>query len=170
MRRLPRFALALLWLLALSMPTYAQVPENELKAAVIYNFMQFTQWPDKTDAGSALILCMATENGLYDAMQRVARRAAGREVTVIPIKNAGVGDCHAVFLSEEDKRRATQFLRLLTGPVLSITDDASVIPGEAMIFMSVERNKIVFSVNNAKAVSSGLSLSSRLLRLAKSVQ
>lgn len=170
MRRLQRFALVLSWLSAMPMLACAQVPETELKAAVIYNFMQFTQWPDKADADSALILCMPSENGLFDSMQRVASRGAGRQVTVIPITNAGIGDCHAVFLGEEDKRRASQFRRLLTGPVLSITDDASMMPGEAMILMSVEKNRIVFSVNNAKVVTSGLSLSSRLLRLARSVQ
>jgi hypothetical protein len=168
MRCLPRLFFTLLLLTQVWMPAYAQVSESELKAAVIYNFVQFTQWPDKSGS-SVITLCMSPESGLYAALQKVAARPAqGREVAVVPIVNAGSGDCQAVFMTYEDKRRLPQFQRLLTGPVLSITDDPAA--GDMMIVMSVERNRIVFSVNNAKAVSTGLSISSRLLRLARSVQ
>jgi hypothetical protein len=170
MRRLLRLFLLLPWLASVPQPVHAQVQEDELKAAVIYNFMQFTQWPDKAGAGTPLNLCMSPENALYGALLRVAARSAGREVAVVPIINAGIGDCDAIFMSYEDKRKAGHFQRLLAGPVLSVTDDATVLPGEMMIVMSVERSRIVFSVNNARAVASGLSISSRLLRLARSVQ
>lgn len=157
-----------LWLAGLA-PACAQVQEEALKAAVIYNFVQFTQWPDKSNA--PLYLCASADNPLYEALQRaVAQPRQGREVIVVPIANAGPGDCHVVFMSNDDKRRAAQFQRLLAGPVLGVTDDPSSLPSEMTIVMSLERNRIVFSVNNARALASGLSISSRLLRLARSVR
>lgn len=169
MHCLPRLSLLFLLIMQVWSPAQAQVPESELKAAVIYNFVQFTQWPDKTV--NVLNLCVSPESGLYDALQKAVRKPAqGREVQVVPIMNAGSGDCHIVFVTYEDKRKLSQFQRLLTGPVLSITDDTAAPAGEVMIVMAMERNRIVFSVNNAKATSSGLTISSRLLRLARSVQ
>lgn len=161
----------LLYLLLLCLPAmaYAQVQESELKAAVIYNFVQFTQWPDK--AGVQINLCVSPENRLHDDLQKIAARPTqGREVVIVPVMNAGIGDCHVVFMGGEDRRKSAQFQRLLAGPVLSITDDDALLPEDMIIVMSVERSRIVFSVNNAKAVSSGLSISSRLLRLARSVK
>lgn len=169
MRRLLRLLFLLLSPTAL--PVHAQVQETDLKAAVIYNFVQFTQWPDKAGTTSTINICVSPENALYDALQKTAARPVqGREVVVVPMMNAGVGDCHVVFMSADDKRKSAQFQRLLAGPVLGVTDDAAVLPGEMIIVMSIEKSRIVFSVNNAKAVSSGLSISSRLLRLARSIQ
>ena len=162
-----------LFLLILCLPAgvHAQVQETELKAAVIFNFMQFTQWPDRPGAYSGINLCVSAENPIYEALLRAATKPVqGREVSIVPIVNAGIGDCHVVVMGGDDRRKAAQFQRLLVGPVLGISDDAGALPGEMIIVMGVERARIVFSVNNAKAVASGLSISSRLLRLARSVQ
>lgn len=166
------FLIVIMWLLAGMLPSYAQERESELKGAFIYNFVKFTQWQDRVDTNSTINVCASPESALYDALQRAENRPGrGREIVVVPLMNAGLGDCHVVVVTYEDNRKLAHIRRLLSsGPVLGVTDDPTALPGEMIIVMSMDRSRVVFSVNNTRAVSLGLSISSRLLRLARSVQ
>lgn len=150
----------------------AQVPENEMKAALVYNFIQFTQWPDKAMSGTTFNLCAAPDSAIYPALQKLSGRPVlGKEISIVPLHNAGVGDCNVLMVGGEDNKQAAHARKLLaSGPVLGITDDPATMSGDVIIVMMVDSNRVVFSINNTKANAAGIFVSSRLLRLARTVQ
>lgn len=149
-----------------------QVPEHELKAAFIYNFIQFTQWPEGQLKGSNLNVCVSQGTILHMALQAIAGKSAhGRVIALQPLPSAPVAGCHVLVAEMSDRPRLPQIRRAIsTEPVLTITDDPDLMRDGFMIGMLVEGNRIAFLVDNTRAAEVKLIVSSRLLRLAKSVR
>lgn len=155
------------------MPTRssAQVPEHDLKAAFIFNFIQFTTWPEAALKGPTINLCATPGTILYMALEPIARKTIhNRMITLRSLADAPVGACHVIVASASDRERKAHILRLAEPPgVLTITDDTDAIPDGMMIAMGIMGGKISFVVDNALATKHGLTVSSRILRLARSV-
>jgi hypothetical protein len=149
-----------------------QVPEHELKAAFIYNFIQFTQWPEGQLKGSTLNVCVSPGNILHLALQAIAGKTAhGRAIALQPLPSAQVAGCHVLVAEMSDRARLPQIRRAISAEaVLTITDDPELMREGFMIGMLVEGNRIAFIVDNSRAAEVKLVISSRLLRLAKSVR
>lgn len=143
-----------------------------LKAAFLYNFAKFTQWPaEALKAGAPLIMC-ANDDEVADALARATegRVVDGHRVEVRPVgANAPrLRDCHVLYVSDLDRTGALQLLETLKGaPVLTVSDlDQFVqIGGVAQFF--VEGGQMRFAINLESARRAGLQLSSKLLSLAK---
>ncbi|HNN09268.1 MAG TPA: YfiR family protein [Azospira sp.] len=173
MRSPSRLLAAVRALLVLATPqAFAQAPEHDLKAAFIYNFIQFTQWPDAAMKGGTINLCSSPGTMLNMALQGIAGKTAhGRAIAIVPLAGAAPGDCHVVVVTEDDRGRAAMVRKIAgTGAVLSITDDPEILREGLLIGMALDGKRIVFTIDNSRAVTAGLVLSSRLLRLARSVQ
>ncbi|MFC5299783.1 YfiR family protein [Azospira restricta] len=149
-----------------------QVPEHDLKAAFIYNFVQFTQWPKDTLKGPSLTVCASQGSALYMALQAVSGKVVNeRRIVLLPLADANAGDCQVVVATEGDRPRVAAIRRASEGgAVLTVTDDADLIREGMMIGMAVDAGRMSFIVDNTRAGRAGLVISSRLLRLAKSVQ
>lgn len=147
-------------------------PEHELKAAFIYNFIQFTQWPENQLKGSTLNVCVSPGTILHMALQAiVGKNAHGRVIALQPLPSAQVAGCHVLVAEMSDRVRLPQIRRAIsTEPVLTITDDPELMREGFMIGMLVEGHRIAFLVDNTRATEAKLVVSSRLLRLAKNVR
>ena len=74
-------------------------------------------------------------------------------------------------VTEDDRGRAAMVRRIAgAGAVLSITDDPEILREGLLIGMALDGKRITFTIDNSRATTAGLVLSSRLLRLARSVQ
>lgn len=151
---------------------WAQAPEHDLKAAFIYNFVQFTSWPETALKGSTINLCVSQGTRLYMALQAIAGKPAhNRAILLRPLAEAQAGDCHVLVASADDRERTSLLRRLAERqPVLTITDDPELIRDGMMIGMALDNGRIAFIIDNTRAAQHGLAISSRLLRLARSVQ
>jgi hypothetical protein len=173
-RLLPRPLLRLLAVaLGLAAATAAhaeQAPEEELKAAFIYHFVQFTQWPK--DTGPQLTICAGRGSPLYAALEGIAGKPANdRRIALRPLADPAPGDCQVIVAGEADRSRLPQIKRASDGlPVLTVSDDPELAREGMIISMAVESGRISFSIDNTRAGKAGLVISSRLLRLAKGVQ
>ncbi|HEX5802920.1 MAG TPA: YfiR family protein [Azospira sp.] len=174
LRRLFRSLVCLLALLpAAAGAAFAQqaVPEHELKAAFIYNFIQFTQWPKGGD-GAAVNVCANRDSVLFAALQAIAGKLAnGRPIVLQALPEARPEMCHVLVATEPDRAQMAALMQAIgAAPVLTVTDDAELIRHGLMIGMVVDAGRMAFIVDNTRASRVGLSISSRLLRLARSVQ
>jgi len=148
------------------------VPEHDLKAAFIYNFIQFTQWPTRVPAGAEISLCASRGSALYMALEGISGKVANGKIIVL----RALGDirpesCQVLVATADDRSRIAGVLDAIGGrPVLTVTDDAEVMRAGMMIGMAVSGSKMTFIADNSRAGRAGLTLSSRLLRLASSVQ
>lgn len=148
-----------------------ELPEYRLKAAFVYNFLVFTEWPGQ--AGNVLNLCIHGSDPFgaeIDGLQ--GKVAAGRNIALFrramgePLK-----DCQAVFVSASAMDAMPRVLESLRGlPVLIIADSPGAMRRGVMLNMNVAQGKVSFEANLQAARGVGLTLSSKLLRLATEVQ
>lgn len=167
-------ALAALAALAL-LPAQAQqpVPEAALKAAFVFNFAVFTEWPAELLAAEApLGLCLYPGNGLLPALAALGGKLVnGHRLSVHTLGAPGaLRACHILFLERADRARWSDLRKQAGAGLLSVTDDRAIGNDGAVIALHFEHDRIGFDVDLAALRQTRLSLSSKLLRLARSVQ
>lgn len=178
MRRL--LVLLALMLLA-SGQARAQLPagagEAELKAAILFNFAMFTEWPaDTLPASAPLRLCIFQGNALLTALNGLQEKQVnGHHVLVrtLPVQPtaAQLAVCHLLVLDAQDRERWALLKHdLATSSVLTVADDRVIGASGAMISFGIDNRRVGFDVDMVPVRQARLSLSSKLLRLARSVQ
>jgi len=152
----------------------ADVLEYELKAAFLYNFARFVEWPDDGNSGRDLVICILGDDPFGDAIDAVARgrQIRGRSITVIRVEGYDeISRCDVLFISRSEKRRFREITSRLDGdPVLTVGDSPSFLANSGMINLELIEQMVAFSVNLVAANKSGLTISSTLMRLARKVQ
>jgi hypothetical protein len=149
------------------------VDEAPLKAAIVYNLLQFAAWPADAvpPASAVLTLCVDPESALAAPLRLLQGRPVGEhrlEVLDLPSGEA-VRRCHALF--QDPASRATAAVRRHIGsaPVLVVSDEPR-IDDAVIVHLMVSGGRVVFDVQLKPARRSGLLLSSKLLRLAREVR
>jgi hypothetical protein len=147
--------------------------EYQLKAVFIYNFAQFTTWPDKAFASdkAPFVVGIIGPDPFGDALHGVmdGKSIAGHPVVFKHFAFADeVGDCQLLFVpaSENDKLEAI-FKKIADRPILSVGETAEFPGAGGTIRFFIDDNKIHFEVNLDSANKAGLKISSKLLSLAK---
>ena len=150
--------------------------EAEVKAAFVYNFLKFVDWPShalpKPDQPFAIAI--VGEGSVADAAESLLRgkRISAYPVVVLRVK-AGepLSDVHAVFVTGADPEKARRTLATKSNAsILTIGDDAQFAARGGMIGLYVEDRRVRFEVNTDAADATGLRVSSRLLALARLVR
>lgn len=170
--RLARAALVIV-LLGPAVVLAQDVTESALKAAFIYNFAKFTEWPSgAVPAAEPLVMCVLGDKAVSDALERAvkARTLAGRTMAVWLVgpswPEAG---CQVLYVSGIPASQAAALIAgMRDGPVLTISDidGFEELGGIAQFFF--ERGQLRFSVHRQSAERARLRISSRLLALAVS--
>lgn len=169
MPSLRRLAIAAL----LALPAWVaseELPEYRLKAAFVYNFAQFAQWPDSV--GPTLNVCVYGRDPFgvdIDALRgsRVGTRSLDvrRPQTVEALK-----DCHIVFIANS---AIEDLPRILSGlgdaSALTIADTPGAARHGVALNMIIVQKRVVFEANVDSARRAHIVLSSKLLRLAREV-
>lgn len=169
--------LILMLLGAVSKLIQAQVSptEYEVKAAFIYNFAKFVEWPagSFSNPAASLQLCVLGHDSLLTELQSIvagksigSRSLQARDVDILEVKH-----CHVLFVGSAETYRLQQAVQAAqAASVLTIGDTSGFLDQGGMINFVFDQNRIRFEVNLKAAQAAGLQLSSRLLSLAKSVQ
>lgn len=148
--------------------------EYRIKAAFLYNFVKFIQWPESAfiDPESPVFICILGEEPLMEALQNLtAKTVRGRRIVISHIKNIrSFKECHILFVAESKKSRIKHTISKFKGsPVLTVSDMDDFVKAGGMIGMVRVENKIRFQINLVSAQDSGLTISSQLLKLAINV-
>lgn len=159
----------------LSSALHAQpVHETDLKAAFIYNFILFTDWPaDTTFAGGILNICLNHNSVLRRPLDRLSEKTVnGRKIAVRLLRPSDAPvTCHVLFLDASDRDYWKRIKRdVTTMPVLTISDDDDIGGDGIVILMAMRQNRYVFDIDTRAAGEARLAVSSKLLRLARTVQ
>lgn len=144
--------------------------EYQVKAAFIYNFIAFTQWPGNAD--SAINLCLYGEDYFGNEIDKLQNKMVGaRPIKVIRVSNSNqLPQCQAVFFSKSVHNNLADLINSLENyPILTLADTPNAISRGIIINMNLVNEKIVFEINLATARKSGLDISSKLLQLATKV-
>jgi hypothetical protein len=150
--------------------------EYRIKAAFLFNFAQFAEWPPEAflEKDSPLVIGVLSAidpfGGVLD--ETVKNEAVqGRRLVVKHITRlAEMQTCHILYIGQSESKRLERIVDELKGkPVLTVSDITDCASRGLMIGFISERNKIRFKINASTARAANLSLSSKLLRAAEIV-
>jgi len=162
----------LLALLAAAVTAGAQEPsEYRLKAAFLYNFVLFTEWP--AEVGGTINLCIYGHDPFGPEIEVLqGKTVSGRRIVVLrrPV-NSAIKSCQVVFIASSAIPALPRVLEeVRDSPVLTVADSPGAARQGVALNMAVTQDKITFEANLQAARAARLNLSSKLMRLATEVQ
>ena len=147
-----------------------QASEYRIKAAFLYNFSRFTNWPDETTSDSAgFNLCVIGNNPFGDALDSLAGKTVRNRSLVIHASDQVEIEksCHLVFIGTTEPVQTTAILApLMHRPVLTVSDSEGFTEQGGIIELKLVERKVRFEINIDAAERAGLVISSKLLNLA----
>lgn len=155
-------------------PAWPAVDELDVKAAIVANLMAFAEWPAAAapPAGAALVLCVGPQHPLRAPLTTLSGRTVRHwQLQVRELTPAvATASCHAVLVDDVLLAARPALPReLATLPLLSFAEAVQAAAAPVCIRLELANGRVAFSVNLATARANGLTLSSRLLRLAREV-
>jgi hypothetical protein len=149
--------------------------EYEIKAAYLYNFINYITWPEQAlpPSGGTITIGVVGENPFGSALAPLAgKRIKGRNLAVKECASlADAANCQIVFISPSEKQKLVEILEgLKNTKVLSVSEIDGFAERGGMINFISERNKVRFEINSEAARRNGLTISSELLKLARLVK
>lgn len=144
--------------------------EYDLKAAYLYNFARFTEWP--AGVGDTLTLCIYGPDPFGAAVDAFeGSDIDGRSFQLRRINTVDQLDgCQVVFIAKDVIGNLPRVIdETYRKPVLNIADSPAAALEGAGINMVTEDGKIGFEVNLVALRGNGLDVNFQLLRLARKV-
>lgn len=163
------------WLLLAAMSSPAQVShptEYQLKAAFLYNFAKFIDWPAEAlpDDQSPFVIGILGDNPFGNELEQTV---AGKKINEHPISVrqftsvAATTNCHILFISGSEPKHLAEIIQSLnSAAVLTVVETGQFKESNGMVNFVKESSKIHFEINNEKAKAAHLTISSKLLNLA----
>lgn len=166
-----------LWLasgaLAAQAPGATVLPEYVVKAAFLYNFALFVEWPSSAFASerAPFVVGIVGADPFGPEIDRTLahKQVKGRPITVRRLAwGPELRDCHMLFVSASVAQSLPSLPRLLKGAhVLTVGDaPSSARRGAIVAFVTAER-RVGLEVNIDRAADAELTISSKVLQLAQ---
>lgn len=157
------------WLLSQNINAES-LPEDTIKAGFLYHFGQLTTWP-KSIESKHINYCVHGVKGLNESLAKLQGKSInGKEITIYELnKNDNQADqCHLLFIRASDIYSTKHLIQSITKlPVLTVTDDERLANLGIAILIKPQGEHLAFSVDQEVVRIANLSLSSKLLRLAR---
>ncbi|AMK77520.1 MULTISPECIES: YfiR family protein [Methylomonas] len=148
--------------------------EAQIKAAYLYNFAKFVEWPaDVLPPGAEILLCVVGNNVLDGELQALDGRKAGEHTLRFVQRgyaDPNLNNCHLLFLGGSEQQRFVVTLKALRdAPVLTLSDIEDFAEKGGGISLLFRDNKVVFEVNLEPIRNARLHLPGQLLNIAATV-
>jgi len=150
--------------------------EYEVKAAFLYNFAKFVEWPPEvfSAAEEPIVLCVAGNDPFGASLDRTVngRSAHGRAIAVRREVDAGqTAGCHLLFVPAVEASQVARIVHSANGAsVLTVGESPGFLDAGGIIGLAIDAGKVRFEINAGAAERRGLRLSSQILKLARSVR
>lgn len=152
----------------------AKTLEYRIKAAFLYNFARFVEWPQQNARnGSKLVIGILGEDPFGPLLDETVRgkNAAGRPLEIKRLSSVdNAASCHLVFVSSSQRRHLEKLLAALNGAkVLTVGETPSFLDNGGMINFVIEDERVQIDLNLSTTQAAGLSISYQLIRVARKV-
>jgi hypothetical protein len=170
------WTLAVALVIALTAGADDSSKEYKVKAAFIYNFAQFVDWPDSAFVSSdapfvVVIVGKDPFNGLLD--RAVGGKSVGNRRAVVQHIDSidQIGSCQILFVPQTDDDSLTQILKKIQDrPILAIGENENLPSLGGCCRFFTEDDRVRFEINLDAANAANLKISSKLLKLARIYQ
>jgi len=152
--------------------------EYLIKAGFIYNFAKLVEWPSSAfpQADSPIVIGILGDDPFGGTLDRIVtdKKINGRGFTVKRLRWGkdlkDLKDCNILFVSSSEKEHLDSVVDAMKWlPILTIGDAPGFARRGGIINFTLEDNKVRFEVNVEAAKHADLTISSRLLTLARIV-
>lgn len=146
--------------------------EATIKAAFVYNFIKFVEWPDTAFKNSKIpiTLCVWGNSALDGGLDSLSKKTAkNREIQILHTqKMRDLSRCHVLFVNKVDRQSLKNIVRQAARTnILTISDREDFAQSGGIIGLFRAGERMRFTINLEAAKGSGLQISSQLLRLGK---
>jgi len=149
------------------------LPEYQVKAAFLFNFAKFVEWPPEKlpPEGGPLLICISGADPFAGSLERIVsgRTVAGRGLVVRrPASDEDAKSCHILFTGGDGAARLRSAIGgLESAHVLTVGDGRGFLAAGGAILLFVEADSVKFAISRRAAERAGLTVSSQLLDLAR---
>lgn len=149
--------------------------EYRLKAAFVYRFPQFVEWPAPAlDGHESVTICILRPNPFGTVLRELIAGETwnGRPLAIKEIdRPSSIAGCHVVFVPGANNPAAKAVVKAVgEHPVLTVGESSQFLDDGGVISLQVVDRRVRFEVSTSAAERLGLRLSSQLLRLAVRVK
>jgi hypothetical protein len=149
--------------------------EYQVKAAYLFNFLKFVEWPGDPLANThgQWVIGIVGDNPFGDELTQTisGKSVQGHDLQVRRFQpGEDVHACHVLFISASEKKRLPSILGALNGAsVLTVADMDHFIESGGMIQFVMEEKRVRFAIDVGASGRAQLKVSSKLLSLARTV-
>jgi len=149
-----------------------EATEYDVKAAFIYNFARFTEWPSGAfeHPTDPIRICIIGDDPFGNTLEDIVRgkMLAQHSLVVARVGTpAGARDCHIAFVGRaDDERLGSVIAAVRDRPVMTIGDTEYAAQRGAVLGFLIQNGRVRFAINTETAKRAGLVLSSQLMKLA----
>lgn len=146
--------------------------EYLVKAAFVYNFAKFVQWPEGsfTHSGAPIIITILGKDPFGSALKTLENKTVrGHPLQIHKIRQIDeLKDTHILFVAQSEHQRTSAIIAKIDGwPVLTVSDMDDFTQQGGSIQFYTKKSKIRFDINSTAVYQNGLRISSQLLQLAQ---
>ena len=164
------------WALLAPLGAAEMTKESDVKAALLYNFTQFAEWPPSAfaQAGEPLVIGILGHDPFGDVLDKLVEHETvnGHRIVIERFHAPQAArHAHVLYISSNERHRLPHILSTLGDrPVLTVADfDGFLARGGMVAFRRAPDHKIRLSVNLDAARAASLTLSAKLLRVVEIV-
>jgi hypothetical protein len=149
--------------------------EYQVKAAFLFNFAKFVEWPADAFAASdaTLQICVLGPDPFGGDFEQVIedKTVNGHRLEIIhPSGLPQARSCQILFVASSQKQQTKEILQGIKGAsVLSVGDTPGFAKAGGVINFVLDDNRVRFEINPKAAERAHLKLSARLLTVAKQI-
>lgn len=153
-----------------------EIDEYQVKAAFLYNFAKFVEWPAEAfkTPKDPITVCVLGHNPFGSGLEDVIRGKSieGRAVAFRQVANAAEASaCQILFISSSDGKRFRSLEgSLKTAGILTVGEVQGFASSGGVINFTLDDGHVRFEINVAAAEHAQLRISSKLLSLAQIVK
>ena len=152
--------------------TFAQhnfAREYQLKAAYIYNFIKFIDWPSSSQQqrqSTRICVFGSYPFGKYlDNLE--ANKAKGKAIEIVHAADEStLSNCHILYFLKDTPQTEKVLAQWSSAPVLTVGENRSFLSNGGIINLVMNANNIQVHINQRKARENGFKISGHLLEIA----
>lgn len=155
---------------------HAQVEEYAIKAAFLYKFGLFVEWPDSafSSSTSPVNLCIVGEDPFGKSLDTVVAGAQvkGRNVVIRRLQTVGRNpSCHILYAGGSEQQSRAQIIETVRGSsVLTVSDGRGSKSDSGIINFVIADKRVRFDIDDEAAAQNEIVISSKLMSLALNIK
>jgi hypothetical protein len=165
-------------ILAASHVPRAQSPqpslENDVKAAFLYHFTKFVEWPAPAEAEEPFRVCTLADDAFIAALDRIITDESVGQRRLVQVEPRSIEEarrCAILYIATRFSDQGAPLVDAVRDlPVLTVGEGSQFVEQGGAIGFLLENNRVRFDISLSAIQRSGLKASSKLLRVARTVK